>query len=220
MVEKKRVAESSKAEKGQGTALPTERQCAHRFADGRQCRRRRWAGKEVCYLHDKTRLGAQKLKEGSKQSPGFTVAQLQELLAMAMGQVLFGKMPVGQAYALGYLAQQSLAATAAAAKEKKVDVKHFWEMVDMGATFERAAELSKERKRQRKESKEAEEAEEAMEAEDPPTLKLRRAGPPTPRLPSTPLATGRRAGAEEEFTAEDTDDAEGRKGGEETADGG
>ena len=194
MVEKKRVAESSKAEKGQGTTLPTERQCAHRFADGRQCRRRRWAGKEVCYQHDKTRLGEQKLKEGSKQSPGFTVAQLQELLAMAMGQVLFGKMPVGQAYALGYLAQQSLAATAAAAKEKKVDVKHFWEMVDMGATFERAAELAKERKKEKTEARrKVREVKEAEETEEV---------------------------AEEEFTAEDTDDAEGRKGGEETADGG
>jgi len=194
MVEKKRVVRTSTPQTADRAEVHDEMRCTHVSKDGRRCQQWRWAGKEVCYQHDKTRLGAQKLKEGSRQSPGFTVAQLQELLAMAMGQVLFGKMPVGQAYALGYLAQQSLAATEAAAKEKKVDVKHFWEMVDMGATFERAAELSKERKKEKAEArrkvrevKEAEEAEEVAAAE---------------------------------FTAEDTDDAEGRKGGEETADGG
>lgn len=208
MVEKKRVVRTSTGQTAPKAEPPEEKRCTHRFADGRRCRQLRWAGKEVCYQHDKEARAEKKLKEGSRQGPGFTVAQLQELLAMAMGQVLFGKMPVGQAYALGYLAQQSLAAHGAAAKDKKLDVKHFWEMVDLGATFERAAELAKERKREKKDAKEAEETEEAEsfaprgeaqdeEAEDPPTLKLRRAGPPTPRLrqagpptprlPSTPL---------------------------------
>jgi len=173
MVEKKRVVRTSTPQTADRAEVQDEMRCAHVSKDGRRCQQWRWAGKGVCYQHDKTRLAEQKLKEGSKQSPGFTVAQLQELLAMAMGQVLFGKMPVGQAYALGYLAQQSLAATAAAEKEKKWDVKHFWEMVDLGATFERAAELGKERrkekaeaKRKAEEARKEEEAEEAMEADE------------------------------------------------------
>lgn len=167
MVEKKRVVESSKAEKAKEVIVPLEKQCSHKFADGRQCRRRRWAGKEVCYQHDNTRFENLKMKEGIKERPGFTVGQLQELLAMAMGQVMFGKMPVGRAYAMGYLVQQSLAA-AAEAKEKKLDVKHFWEMVDLGVTFESAAEVVKERRRKAKEAKKAKEAEEdeVLAAED------------------------------------------------------
>ncbi|MGH8459276.1 MAG: hypothetical protein ACRESV_07990 [Nevskiales bacterium] len=147
MVEKKSVAESSPTQKTPSATFSPDRQCAHRFADGRQCRRRRWAGKEVCYQHDNAALAGKKLKGASPQRPGFTPAQLQELLALALAEVFFGTMPVGRAYALGYLAQQSLAAATAAAKDHKLDVKHFWEMVDLGATFEKAAELSKERKK-------------------------------------------------------------------------
>ena len=166
MVENKRVVKTSTGETARKGAIPIEKRRSHMFEDGQQCRQPRWAGKEVCYQHDKRARVEKKLKEGSRQGPGFTVAQLQQLLAMAMGQVLFGKMPVGQAYALGYLAQQSLAAHGVRAKEQKLDVKHFWEMVDLGATFERAAELAKEKKRQKKEAEEAEEAEEEEEAEE------------------------------------------------------
>ncbi|MGH9804621.1 MAG: hypothetical protein ACRD4D_05570, partial [Candidatus Acidiferrales bacterium] len=159
MIEKKRVVESSKAEMGQASAPPSEKRCSHRFADGRRCRRRRWAGKEVCFQHDKAALAEKKLKEGSRQQPGFTVGQLQEFLAMALAEVFFGRMPVGRAYALGYLAQQALAASAAGGKEQKLDVKHFWEMVDLGAAISRANELAKERKKEAKEAKETEEEE-------------------------------------------------------------
>ena len=150
MSEKKRVVESSTAETPSRAEIPEERRCTHVFADGRKCRQRRWAGKKLCYQHDKSAEGAQKPTEGGGRDPGFTVAQVQELLAMALAQALSGRMPVGRAYAIGYLAQQSLAAQAAATKERKLDVKHYWEMVELAAAFERAAELKKEREKEKK----------------------------------------------------------------------
>jgi hypothetical protein len=201
MVEKKRVVKTSTGETARKGEIPSEKRCTHKDEDGRQCRQRRWAGKEVCWQHDETRLGEQKQKEASPRGPGFTPAQLQELLAMALSEVFFGRMPVGRAYALGYLAQQMLTAHAAREKEMKLDVKHFWEMVELGATFERAVELAKERKKKAKQEREekltaedAENAEDEEEAPDPhSSCGLRRA----------------RAGEEEEnFTTEDAENAE------------
>jgi hypothetical protein len=164
MVEKKRVVRTLTDQTAPEAEVPEEKRCTYRFKDGRRCRQMRWAGKEVCWQHDKAAQMEKKLKEGHGQSPGFTVPQLQELLAMAFVEVMMGKMPVGRAYALGYVAQQMLAAHAARDKETKLDVKHFWEMVDLVAAMEKAKELAKERKK--KETEEAKEAEEAEEEEE------------------------------------------------------
>jgi len=198
MVEKKRVVRTSTSQTADRAEAQDEMRCANVSKDGRRCQQWRWAGKEVCYQHDKEARAEKKLKEGSRQSPGFTVAQLQELLAMAMGQVLFGKMPVGQAYALGYLAQQSLAAHGVRAKEQKLDVKHFWEMVDLGATFERAAELAKERKMEAKKRKQEELTTEGAEDTEEGSF--------VPQSPSTSLKA--RGTREEEETDETEEEAE------------
>lgn len=168
MSEKKRVVETSTGKTAREAEIPQEKRCTHLLEDGRQCRQRRWAGKEVCYQHDESvAMKAPKAVEGRAQSAGFTPAQLQELLAMTLAQVMMGKMPVGRAYAMGYIAQQMLAAHAAAAKDRKLDVKHYWEMVELGAAFERAAELGKERRKEKAEAKRrAEEARKAEEAEE------------------------------------------------------
>jgi len=165
MSEKKRVVKASTGETAREAETPHEKRCTHRFEDGRQCRQRRWAGKEVCYQHDKSAAIAQKAKEGKARSAGFTVAELQELLAITLAEVMGGRMPVGRAYAVGYVAQQALAAQAAATKYRKLDVKHFWEMVDLGATIDKAAELAKERRKEKAERK-AEETRKAEEAQE------------------------------------------------------
>jgi len=107
--------------------------------------------------------------------PLTTVEDVQESLAETMTELQAGKIKPGQAYAAGYLAQLALTALDVDRRERKLDVKHFWEVVDLGATFERAAEMAKERRKQ-KEAKEAKcargapasggEAEETEEAEE------------------------------------------------------
>lgn len=89
-----------------------------------------------------------------------TVAAVQELLAGTLEELREKRITPGEAYAAGYLAQLTLAALGAARRESKLDVKHFWEVVDLGAAFEKAEELAKERKKER-EAKEAEESREA-----------------------------------------------------------
>jgi len=53
-----------------------------------------------------------------------TAAEGHELLATMLVRVMMGDLPVGRAYAIGYLAQLMLAAQKAAARESKLDVKH------------------------------------------------------------------------------------------------
>ena len=172
MSEKKRVVETSTGKTAREAEIPQEKRCTHLLEDGRQCRQRRWAGKEVCYQHDESVAAkAPKAVEGRAQGAVFTPAQLQELLEMTLMQVMTGKMPVGRAYAMGYIVQQILAAHTAAAKDRKLDVKHYWEMVELGAAFEKAAELAKERKKEKaerkaEEARKAKEAEEALEADE------------------------------------------------------
>ena len=90
---------------------PEERRCTHAFADGRRCRNRRWRGKEQCYHHDpaaaELREHAAELGQETRHG-GLRVAtatELHELLARTMEKVAAGKLPVGRAYAVGYLSQ-------------------------------------------------------------------------------------------------------------------
>lgn len=155
MFEKKRVVEEVRER------LIYRRQCAHIHPNGRRCRNRCWAGKKLCFQHDPE---AAELREkvgaaGALNSPLRlkSVAEIQAALARALADLQEGRIKPAEAYAAGYLAQLALSTLQAAEKLGKLDVKHFWEMVDLGAAVERAVKMAEER-RAEKEEKEKKEA--------------------------------------------------------------
>ena len=103
MVEKTVVEEHGSVE------TPDERRCTHVLADGRRCKKLRWAGTEQCSLHAPE--AAEKREPRAAASPLhlLTAKEIHELLSRTMEEVQAGKMAVGRAYAIGYLAQMLLA---------------------------------------------------------------------------------------------------------------
>jgi hypothetical protein len=91
---------------------------------------------------------------------------VQELLGETLEELQAGRMKPGQAYATGYLAQLMLAAQAARRKEYKIDVKNFWEIVDLVLAFDDAKKSLKEKARKAREEKRAKEAREAEERQE------------------------------------------------------
>lgn len=164
----KEVAGDKAVEERDSAVVSPERRCTQVLADGRRCRQKAWRGKGICYQHDPAAARLRKkagrparadVPAGEPRKPArlMTVAAVQELLAGTVEELREKRITPGEAYAAGYLAQLALAALGAARRESKMDVKQFWEMVDLGAAFEKAAEMQKERKKER-EAKEAQEA--------------------------------------------------------------
>lgn len=180
------VAEKEAIEGRDWRGISLEERCTQVLADGRRCKQRRWRGQNVCFQHDPEAAKLRKkagrrahanvlagqpaygnASAGKPRTPAglMTVAEVQEWLARTLEELREKRITPGEAYAAGYLAQLALAALGAARRESKLDVKHFWEMVDLGAAIHKAVELAKERKKE-KEAKEAEEAREAEEGEE------------------------------------------------------
>ncbi len=178
--------------------------CSHVSADGRRCKQKVWRGKGVCYQHDpeaaELRAKAGRPAFAKAMAGGLmTVAEVQGLLAEALGDLRAGRIKPGEAYAVGYLAQLALTAIGAARKVGKLDVKHFWDVVELGAAIETAEEMKAEMEKE----KEAEKAK-AVEPQMNPSTPL-----PSPSSGS-PLRSDR-AGADEhrsEETSEEEDDSE------------
>ena len=163
MSEKKRVVERGRKR------LIYRTQCKHFYPNGRRCRNRCWAGKGFCFQHDPE---AAELRAKAQKPNGpvrlMTVVEIQALLSRTMGELQEGRITPREVYATGYLAQLALTAMGVAKKVNKLDVKHFWEMVDLGATAQRAVELAEERRIEaaEKEKREAESAKEAKQADE------------------------------------------------------
>jgi hypothetical protein len=112
MGEKTVVEEHGKA------AIPDERRCTHVLADGRRCRKPRWAGREQCYLHAPEAAGKRELSaRAASPMHLLTAKEVHELLSRTMEEVQAGTMTAGRAYAIGYLAQMLLATLKALDKE-------------------------------------------------------------------------------------------------------
>ena len=158
-----KVIEKTKAKKGDSARISPKDRCAHVSKDGAKCKQKAWRGRRVCYQHD-PEMGELRRKAGRPRNPVrlMSVRDVQELLAETLEELRAGEIGPGEAYATGYLAQLALAAQGASRRESKLDVKHFWEMVDLGAAVEKAAELQKERNKER-EAQQAQEAEEDSE---------------------------------------------------------
>src|SRR3989338_1974812 len=125
------------------------------------------------------RRGGSRPRRGRRRGRGGErVEEVQEPRAETRGELQAGKIKPGQAYAAGYLAQLALTALELERKQSKLDVKHFWEVVDLGAAFEKAGELAKERRKEKEaqeaspsaspQDEEAEEKAEEAEAEAAP----------------------------------------------------
>lgn len=85
---------------------PDERRCTHVFPDGRRCKQRRWQDKELCFQHAPE---AAELRNHTGRRVSalrvLTATEVHERLSRTLAAVEAGRMPVGRAYAVGYLAQ-------------------------------------------------------------------------------------------------------------------
>jgi hypothetical protein len=96
------------------TEVPEERRCTYHHADGRRCKKWRWAGRKFCFQHDPKAVKQRREVEEEEEPQGgqlrvLTATEIQERLAGVMEEVREGKLSAGKAYALGYLAQLMLA---------------------------------------------------------------------------------------------------------------
>ncbi len=159
------VAEKQRDKKGDLREISLR--CSHVLGDGKRCRQRAWRGKGVCYQHDpeaaelRKKAGRPAFAKASldyardKSAGGLmTVAEVQGLLAEALGDLRAGRIKPGEAYAVGYLAQLALTAIGAVRRESKLDVKHFWEVVELGAAIETAEEMKAEMEKEAQQEKE------------------------------------------------------------------
>jgi len=137
--------------------------CQQVLEDGRRCKQKAWRGKEVCYQHDPD-AAELRSQAGRPRDPMYLVSvqAVQLSLTETLEDLRAGRIKAGEAYAAGYLAQLALTALDVGRRERKLDVKHFWEMVDLGATIEDAVKLAKERKKKQ----EAEEASACASTQD------------------------------------------------------
>jgi len=157
------VTANRKVKKGDSGRISGKNRCTHFSEDGKRCKQKAWRAKKVCYQHDPAAAELRR-KAGRPRNPVplTTVEDVQESLAETMRELQAGKIKPGQAYAAGYLAQLALTALELERKQSKLDVKHFWEVVDLGAAFEKAGELAKERRK----GKEAQEASPSASPQD------------------------------------------------------
>jgi len=155
----RKVTENRKVTKGDFGRISRKDRCQDVMEDGQRCKQKAWRGKQVCYQHDpemaelRRKAGRPAYAEASAGKPRnpvrlMTTRDVQELLAETAEDLRAGTIGAGEAYATGYLAQLALAAQGAARRESKLDVKHFWEVVDLGAAIERALKMQEERKRE------------------------------------------------------------------------
>jgi len=156
------VTGKTKVKKGDLRKISRRGRCAYVAESGRRCKQKAWRGKEVCYQHD-PEAAELRGNAGRPRDPMYLVSvkAVQLSLTDTLEDLRAGRIKAGEAYAAGYLAQLALTALDVDRRERKLDVKHFWEMVDLGATIEDAVKLAKERKKE----KEAQEAKEAQETQ-------------------------------------------------------
>lgn len=145
----RKVSENRKVTKGDSRRISRKNRCTQISEEGERCKQKAWRGKKVCYQHD-PEMAELRRKAGRPRNPVrlMTTRDVQELLAETAEELRAGTIGAGEAYAAGYLAQMALAAQGAARRESKLDVKHFWEVVDLGAAIERALKMQEERKRE------------------------------------------------------------------------
>lgn len=162
----RKMIEKQRSKKGDiGRISPRDR-CEYVREEGKRCKQKAWRGKKLCYQHD-PEMGELRRKAGRPRNPVRlkTAREVQELLARTLEELQAGEIGPGEAYAVGYLAQLGLTAQGEARRQAKPDVKHFWEVVDLGAAIERAVKMQEERKKER-EAKEAESLASPGEAQD------------------------------------------------------
>ena len=152
------VTENKKVKLGQ---IPEELRCSYLFPDGRRCKNRRWREREVCFHHDPE---AAELRKNPGQPVSrlrvLTATEVQEVLAETLAELRAGRLPVGRAYAIGYLGQLLLGNLEAVGKE------YDWVKSEYDRYHREIYRRVRALDEGRYEKKEAEEAEEAQEAED------------------------------------------------------
>jgi hypothetical protein len=107
--------------------IPDERRCTHVLADGRRCRLRRWGEHELCFQHHPD--AAEERKNAGRPPSALrviTATEVHEVLAQALEEVRAGSLPVGRAYAIGYLAQLLLGNLEAVGEEYK-EARNEWD---------------------------------------------------------------------------------------------
>jgi hypothetical protein len=141
MVENKMVVEEGPK------LLADEQRCTHLYEDGGRCRKRRWAGKKICFQHDPEAAERRKHKskgvvehgdenEEEKQPVGLLTPQaIHKMLSRTLTAVEEGKMQVSRAYAVGYVASMLLATLKELNKEASGDA-------DWSEVFRQLAELN------------------------------------------------------------------------------
>ena len=148
--------------------IPESQRCTYLFADGRQCKNRRWREQEFCYHHDPNAGELRKAETPEARASALrilTATEVQELLARTLEQLQAGKVPVGRAYAIGYLAQLLLGNLEAVSKEySTADLA--WDRHNELIRRVRALDFGTYEAEEAQEPKEAKEASEAKEAEE------------------------------------------------------
>jgi len=153
------VVEKRRESRRDSARISPRQRCRQVMEDGRKCKQRPWLGGELCFQHDPEAAELRKLA-GRPSKERLTKGQeVEELLEETLEELRAGRMKPGQAYAVGYLAQLMLAARESRRKEVKLDVKWFWDMVDLVLALEDGEKALKEKK--------AREAREAREAGEP-----------------------------------------------------
>ncbi len=156
--------------------------CLHVMLDGKRCKQRGWLGGEFCFQHDPEAAELRKLAGRPSKKRLTKGEEVEELLDETMEELRAGRMKPGQAYATGYLAQLMLMARETRHREVKLDVKWYWDMVDLIVTMDDAKKSLKEKERKAREEKKRKKAREAKKQENrepqmnPPAPRLRRAG--------------------------------------------
>jgi hypothetical protein len=152
-----REMEEVVAKKEDDCTIPEERRCTYVLPDGRRCKMRRRWGKEQCYHHDPE--AAEQRKQAGRQVSRLrilTATEVQELVSRALEEVRAGKMPVGRAYAVGYLAQLLLG-NLEAVREEYEAARTSWDRYEETLWRVRALDQGTYQARDAKEADEAEE---------------------------------------------------------------
>ena len=157
------VAEKKERKRGEFRRIS---RCTHVMEDGRKCRQRPWLGGELCFQHDPEAEELRKLAGRPRSRAAATAQQVQELLGETLEELRAGRMKPGHAYAVGYVAQLMLAAQEARRKEVKLDVKWFWDMVDLLLALEDGKKALKEKKAKEARATKEEETEKTSDEGD------------------------------------------------------
>lgn len=160
------MPENKRVRRREPRRLAEASRCTYVGPEGERCKQSRWAGKKVCFQHDPqaAELRMQARRRGTQRVT--KADEVEELLNETLEDLRSGRIKIGQAYAVGYLAQLMLAAQQARLKEVKLDVKWFWDMVDLGVALENAEKKLKEKKAGAGEDAEGADVEEEETEED------------------------------------------------------